>query len=88
MKNKVPFRKAMKVAIKDMKPLISEMRKEKPNDLWWDRETWIATGGEQLGNVVDRWVLAPSNLDDKEIIQMNHELGLNTVEGIEQWYKK
>ena len=36
----------------------------------------------------ESWVVGVSELDSPEVRRMNRELGLNSVEGINQWYKQ
>ena len=36
----------------------------------------------------ESWVVGVSSLDSVEVRRMNAELGLNTLEGINQWYKQ
>jgi len=88
MSIKPKVRIAMKEAFKGLKPEIQELKKETPNQLYWDRETWISSGGDKLGNVVDRFVVPLSYLDSKETRMLNAELGLDTNEGINKWYKQ
>lgn len=76
----------MKEAFKGLKIEIESLRKGTPNQLYWDRETWISSGGDRLGNGVDRFVVPLSYLDSKEVRGLNAELGLDTNEGINKWY--
>jgi len=36
----------------------------------------------------ESWVVGVSSLDSVEVRRMNAELGLNTTEGINQWYRQ
>ena len=36
----------------------------------------------------ESWVVGVSELDSPEVRRMNRELGLNSVEGLNQWYKQ
>ena len=80
---------AMKEAFKGLKPEIDKLRKETPSKFaMWCRDTYLMSGGEMLGNIVDTYVVPLSELDTKEVRALNAELGLDTHEGINKWYKK
>jgi hypothetical protein len=36
----------------------------------------------------ESWVVGVSELDSPEVRRMNRELGLNSVDGLNQWYKQ
>lgn len=89
MKQKPKIRIAMKDAFKDMKPEVEALRKENPPKFgMWDKATYLMTGGEMLGNIVDTFVVPLSELDTVEVRSLNAELGLTTTDGINQWYKQ
>ena len=84
MTNKKPLiRKALKKAQEDLKPEVQKLRMETPNQSWWD---WNPQDGYING--VDTYVVPLAALDTVEVREMNKELGLNTQEGINQWYKQ
>lgn len=76
---KLKTRKAYRAAINDMTPEIRELR-GKLNEYWnlirFDR-----------GYGRDIYVVDETQLNTKEQRYLNDLLGLNTVEGIQQWYK-
>ena len=79
MKNIKPqIRKAFNSAMADMKEEIKNLRKERPNEPWFDWDSYTAG--------VDVWVVGASDLDSPEVRRMNRELGLTTNEGYNQWY--
>ena len=80
--NKPLIRKALKKAQEDLKKELQTLRWEKPNQNWWN---WNPQDGYVSG--VDTYVVPLAALDTVEVREMNKELGLNTNEGINQWYK-
>lgn len=84
MKNKKPLvRKALKKAMVDMKPEVQKLKSGQPPRRYTD---WTPEYGWSYG--VDTFVVPLSELDTVEVREMNKELGLNTKEGINQWYKQ
>jgi hypothetical protein len=79
MSNTKPLvRKALKKAVVDMK------------DVNYGRETKINKSGYDWESMVwysENWDVSPSSVDTKEQRRLNSLLGLNTTEGINQWYK-
>ena len=69
-RNNLRIQEAYRVAAQDMKPVLSELRKEKVR--LYD----------------ESWVVGVSELYSPEVRRMNRELGLNSVEGLNQWYKQ
>ena len=43
---------------------------------------------EKMTFWTESWVVGVSELDSPEVRRMNRELGLNSVEGLNQWYKQ
>ena len=82
MNNKPLVRKALRAAFEDMVPELEKLRWENPNYKWWD---WNPQDGYING--VDTYVVPLATLDTVEVRDMNKELGLNTQEGINKWYK-
>ena len=84
MKNKKPLiRKALKKAMVDMKPEVQKLRLETPNQRYYD---W--TDGDGYMSGTDTYVVPLSALDNVEVREMNKALGLDTTDGINQWYKQ
>jgi uncharacterized protein (DUF2249 family) len=73
------IKEAFKTASLDMKPELKKIREERPNELWFNWETYE--------NGCDVWNVSMSDLYNPETTRMNRELGLSSVEGINQWYK-
>lgn len=73
MSNKKPLvRKALKQAVKDLTPEILYLKKNLNIQRRFD----------------ENWVVGVSYLDTKEQRKLNSLLGLDTNEGIAQWYAK
>ena len=84
MRNKKPLtRKALKKAMVDLKPEVQKLRWENPNQNWSE----IIPGSGWVSGV-DTYVVPLAALDTVEVREMNKALGLNTQEGINQWYKQ
>jgi len=72
MKQKPKTRKALKEALKDLRPEILSLKKNLNNQRRFD----------------ENWVVGVSYLDTKEQRKLNSLLGLDTNEGINKWYAK
>ncbi len=79
MRTNLQIREAFKAASSDMKLELKKLREEKPNEMWFNWETYE--------NGCDVWNVSLNDLSNPEITRMNRELGLSSVEGINQWYK-
>ena len=71
--------------MKNKKPLVREAYRVAANDMLPElkklREDKVRLWDES-------WVVGVSELDSVEVRRLNAELGLNTTEGINQWYKQ
>lgn len=72
MNQKPKTRKALKEALKDLRPEILSLKKNLNNQRRYD----------------ENWVVGVSYLDTKEQRKLNSLLGLDTTEGINKWYAK
>jgi len=79
---KLQTRKAYRAAINDMTPEFKELRKKL--NVYWN----LIHLNVDLGYGWDIYVVDEKHLNTKEQRYLNDLLGLNTDDGIAQWYSK
>lgn len=82
MKNTKPLiGQSFKVASSDMIPELKKLRAESKHKRYDNIYTLTNRRYDET------WVVSMRSLDSIEVRRMNEELGLNTNQGINQWYK-
>jgi hypothetical protein len=70
--------------MQNRKPLVREAYRVAANDMLPELKKLRE---EKYRHYDESWVVGVSDLDSPEVRRMNDELGLNTNEGINRWYK-